>query len=1063
MNQFRTTFLRCCLRSLLLFVLTHHCFAGSEFMDGQYFTARFGHTKNPRFVSATAMVVDPVSGKLFVADWNGDRVLRYSSAQKMAYNGEPEAVFGQRSVGETLRQKEIVSTTLRGPAALAWDNGSLWVAEHRTRRVVRIADAANAPSGVAAAQVIGFENFVQGTDEYHSPYAPLTATTGWATSLAVDSAGTLWLCQGTRVIRFNGARFRGNMPVADGVLGQVDFTTEDYSGLAAPNKFYSRSIAAHGTTLWVWDETNYRILRFDNARGMPDNASASGVLGAPDTITKGGGLTDRLIGTSGYLSLDPAGNLLAADVDNYRVLRWRAQDTLTNGAAATSVFFQPDFTTRSPLGVVPYVIQADGTEHFFVADLATGRIRNVEHHATLPFVGTPLTANFLSEAYDNHVSEQHLEDPAGIAIDPATGKVFVSDRKHHRVLRFTTYQALREGMAAEWVIGQADLRSDVTGPASRSNLKLPRGLVCSPDGQLFVADTGHNRVLRFASAATRTDASPEADADFHFGQPDFFSEFASINNQGLDTPTGLALDSGNNLWVADRLNHRVVRFNHATAVAPDRTADLVVGQTSLNGFNFGSGANQFQEPIGVALDAAGHLWVADSGNHRVQRFDNAGSLPAANATASNVLGQRSTSDAADVTPAHYGIAFPEAVAAGPDGSIFVADSGYHRVLQYRAEDAAGAGFIFPHRVIGQQTMAQQRVGESHYSEGHLDTVLRSPQAVTVAPNGSLLVAEPWRHSVLVAAPLLVDSDNDGWLDAGEIYAGSDPASAASTPATGNPGSYGLNFTGRLPAGAISTDTDLPYGLYGGLVPQTGWRNASPDLVGGYSSVDHNEVVFCAQSRGATDLGLIQPGTPLPMDGDTRLMHGSMDSSPETRNVVDLYNIPWTAYDVYIYFDGAVANNRSDYTVTSLTKSQTLTGLRDLTDWPVAAGAGRFVPVLTSGAAGNVAIFKNFTGGRLRILGRAGAGGQSAPINAVQIVSHGRVRITSLTVTGQRNATTVGWDAMPGWLYTLQSSEDLQSWQNLVTHYPPLLLDPSHGSYTQQYPAAARRFYRVIME
>ena len=98
MNQFCSTFLRRCLHGLLLFVLTHRCFAGSEFMDGQYFTARFGHTNNPRFVSASAMVVDPVSGKLFVADWNGDRVLRYSSAQKMAYNGEPEAVFGQHEL-----------------------------------------------------------------------------------------------------------------------------------------------------------------------------------------------------------------------------------------------------------------------------------------------------------------------------------------------------------------------------------------------------------------------------------------------------------------------------------------------------------------------------------------------------------------------------------------------------------------------------------------------------------------------------------------------------------------------------------------------------------------------------------------------------------------------------------------------------------------------------------------------------------------------------------------------------------------------------------------------------
>jgi sugar lactone lactonase YvrE len=1035
----------------------------SEFQDGQDFSARFGHTDNPRFVSPSAMAVDPATGKLFVADWNGDRVLRYSSAQKLAENGEPEAVFGQRSVAETLRQDSIVSTTLRGPAALAWDHGSLWVAEFKTRRVVRFNDAANAASGAPAAQVLGYPDFAKGTLNYHTPYPPLTATTGWAFGLAVDTSGSLWLSQGSRVIRFDSARFRGNMPSADGVLGQPDLTTEDGSPLASPNKFFARTIAAHGTTLWIMDENNARILRFDNARSLPDNAAASGVLGAPDLITKGGGLTNQLIGNSGALSFDPAGNLLLADYNNYRVLRWRAASLLSNGARADSVFWQPNFTS-SLQNVLPASIIADADGRFFVNDLNSRRILRVESSPATPFTGSPAVLSRLSEQSDNFVSEQHLEDPAAIAIDPISGKVFVTDRKHHRVLRFPNWQALREGIAAEWVIGQPDLRTDSTGPATRSNLKLPRGLAVSPTGHLFVADSGHHRILRFANAATRSDSNPEADAGCHFGQSDFSSEFPSISSTGLDTPASVAIDASNHLWVADQLNHRVIKFNNATAANPDRSADLVVGQTSLNGFNWGTGPNQFTEPTSIALDPAGRLWVADSRNQRVQRFDNANSLPSANASASNSLGQASPASASLIPHNFCGIYYPEAVASGPDGSIFVADSGYHRVLQYRAEDVGSTNRILPHRVLGQPNLSRQRLYDDHYSGGHLETPLRSPQALAVAPNGSLLIAEPWRHSILIASPALVDSDNDGWLDAAEIDHGSNPASAASTPATSDPGSYALNFYGRVPEGVVSPDLEIHSLTYAGIVLQQQWRNVSPDLTGGYPYTrGYNDPIFNIQSSGAADLTIAQPGQPLPLDGNSRLMHGSMICPPETRCVADLYNIPWQSYDVCVYFDGPAPDNRSDFTVTSLTKSESLTGLRDVTDWNVTTESGSFIGVQSNGAAGNVAIFKNHSGGRLRIVGRAGIGGSIAAINAIQIISHGRVRIISLVPSPQLTATSVTWDALPGRFYTLQSSSDLKSWQSVATRLSPLPLDQGHGSFTQQHAAAPRRFYRVIME
>lgn len=253
--------------------------------SGLVFPATAGTLNKPRGV-----VVDAASRKVFVADTENNRVLRYASATALNTGASAEAVFGQGTFSNANLNQPTAILGLQKPSAIFFDHlGRLWV-----------------------------------TDTYNH-----------------------------RVLMFNNALTSGNQPMPSKVLGQADLSITTKPTAAAANKllFPSGVWVEANDRLWVVDGFN-RVLRFNAVTSKTNGADADGVLGQPDFITSTARSTDaRTIKTftvggdeQSSLVVSSTGDLFVASFRENRVLRFNNAGALANNAAANSVLGQPSFT-----------------------------------------------------------------------------------------------------------------------------------------------------------------------------------------------------------------------------------------------------------------------------------------------------------------------------------------------------------------------------------------------------------------------------------------------------------------------------------------------------------------------------------------------------------------------------------------------------------------------------------------------------------------------------------------------------------------------------------------------
>lgn len=361
---------------------TNHQAAASVLGQPNFTTNTAGSTASKLNQPENA-IVDPVSKKLFVVELQNNRVLRFSSAAALTTGAAAEAVLGQPDFATTT--VGITQSKMSNPADISVDAaGRLWVADYNNNRVLRFDNAASKASGANADGVLGQTDFITrttgaGANKMWSPasvfadssgrlwvadinnnrvlrfdnaaakanganadavlgqtdFATVTSGTGAnkmnnPAGVALDTGGRLYVADANnnRVLRFDAAATKANGANADAVFGQPDFATVT-SGTTQSKFKLPQGIATDANNrLYVADFSNSRVLIFNNAGTAPSGTLASVVLGQPDFTTgtaNTGGISAVSISNPISMSFDESSSsLFVADYGNNRVLRFSA-------------------------------------------------------------------------------------------------------------------------------------------------------------------------------------------------------------------------------------------------------------------------------------------------------------------------------------------------------------------------------------------------------------------------------------------------------------------------------------------------------------------------------------------------------------------------------------------------------------------------------------------------------------------------------------------------------------------------------------------------------------------
>lgn len=637
-----------------------------------------------------AAVVDRTGATpaLYVSDTGNNRILAWRNLSAVQNGAQADFVIGQVDMVSTLPLGPETARTggVAQPGALAVDrDGNLYVVDTSNNRILRFRQPLRAaPDEVQFPDlVIGQATFTaRGANAGGLPSARTIAFTSGSntsrTGLAFDGQGNLWVTDSlnNRVLRYPASALAAgvNQPEADIVLGQPDFATVNpastqnttvdgvttlavlnRAGLLRPNGL---AVDSDGR-VFVADGMG-RVLMY--APPFFNGKEAARVLGIAIQLPGQAPKWEYIL--QAPQGLFAVGNRLGVvDPALNRVVLydppgdWPAATDETPSPAIRTVIGQPSISeVRSNRGLPepteatlssPFGASWSGTE-LVVAD--TGNQRVLVYPQASAGVAANRVLGQQAFAYNapNLVDGRELfvfngiggdvnvgggSDGGGIAIDTRSNppRMYVADTFNHRILGYMDARRVRPGDRADLVIGQADLnRTLVNSPTNNrdslndSGLFRPSGLAVDANGDLFVADSGNARVLRFPSPfAQQIPPGERRRANLVIGQPNFNQKITDPSSRNMAYPFGVTLTQDGHLLVSDAVHSRVLFFRRPAngQFTNGQAAERVIGQPDFFTVGASSGARRMNSPRHVATDTDDRLYVADMGNNRILVYD----------------------------------------------------------------------------------------------------------------------------------------------------------------------------------------------------------------------------------------------------------------------------------------------------------------------------------------------------------------------------------------------------------------------------------------------------------
>ncbi|HXN31332.1 MAG TPA: NHL repeat-containing protein, partial [Polyangiaceae bacterium] len=392
------------------------------------------------------------------------------------------------------------------------------------------------------------------------------------------------------------------------------------NGISGASLATPLGLASDGTTLWVADSGNHRVLGYGVATAPSTGAAATVALGQPGLLTNG---FNQASSAGNGVTSQPRGVALAngklyvADTNNNRVLVMATP--VAPGQPPARVYGQPNATLSLPnSGGVPSASTLAGprgvfadSAHVIVADTANNRVLVYDAAAAGGAAILVLGQGGFttSGANTGGPSASTMQAPAAAYSDGTS--LWVGDTGNHRVLVWSAFPTTN-GQVADLVIGQASFSSVLPNQgaagASASSLSFPSGILAA-NGVLYIADTGNNRVVSFSKAPAASGAA----ADGVLGQADLAGRGAAVVADDLTHlagPVALAQD-GENLYVVDRDLGRVLEYSLGTIMS---SSPAVLSIGTLGGLTLAG-------PQGIAAERTplftSRLYIGDTGDNQV--------------------------------------------------------------------------------------------------------------------------------------------------------------------------------------------------------------------------------------------------------------------------------------------------------------------------------------------------------------------------------------------------------------------------------------------------------------
>ena len=388
-----------------------------------------------------------------------------------------------------------------------------------------------------------------------------------------------------------------------------------------------------------------------------DTGLIARVVGGSSAYADGKPATSVYISQPAGMAFDPVGNLYMAELATHRVHKVDASTGLimTVAGTGTAGFSGDEGPGTAAQLSSPFELAFDGNGDLLIADRGNHRIRKLDTDTgtITTFAGTG-SAGFSGDG--GPATAAQLSAPYGV-FAASSGDVYIADSANHRIRRVDAKTGVIDTVAGT---GESGFSGD-GGPATEATFGFVVSITVSAAGDLFIPDRFNHR-LRHVEAATGVITTLAGTAE-----RTFTGNGTAATSLALGKVSGIAVDSHGNLYVPDAPAHRVYKMD---AVTGDVTVVAGTGQQDFSGDGELATTATLSSPSWVAIDPADNLYISDTGNYRVRKVDADSGVITTVAGDGSIV---DSGDGGPATAAGLRVGTPTAIALDSATNLYIAE------------------------------------------------------------------------------------------------------------------------------------------------------------------------------------------------------------------------------------------------------------------------------------------------------------------------------------------------------------------------------------------------------